>query len=107
MQTGAVIKKTGNPIAGISLCWAEQPSPGAAASKNVLLSQQQKPNIMQYVKQQRKLYGSQVLWKKLEDLIKDGKLSFVYVPTEENPADLFTKNLKSPALRQNYTKLGL
>ncbi|UYV74577.1 hypothetical protein LAZ67_12000185 [Cordylochernes scorpioides] len=43
----------------------------------------------------------------IRDLIKDGKLSFVYVPTEENPADLFTKNLKSPALQQNYTKLGL
>ncbi|UYV70329.1 hypothetical protein LAZ67_7002539 [Cordylochernes scorpioides] len=43
----------------------------------------------------------------IRDLIKDGKLSFVYVPTEENPADLFTKNLKAPALQQNYTKLGL
>ncbi|UYV81671.1 hypothetical protein LAZ67_20001885 [Cordylochernes scorpioides] len=43
----------------------------------------------------------------IRDLIKDGNLSFVYVPTEENPADLFTKNLKAPALQQNYTKLGL
>ncbi|UYV70601.1 hypothetical protein LAZ67_7003642 [Cordylochernes scorpioides] len=43
----------------------------------------------------------------IRDLIKDGKLSFVYVPTEENPANLFTKNLKAPALQQNYTKLGL
>ncbi|UYV78617.1 hypothetical protein LAZ67_16002180 [Cordylochernes scorpioides] len=43
----------------------------------------------------------------IRDLIKDGKLSFVYVPTKENPADLFTKNLKAPALQQNYTKLGL
>ena len=37
----------------------------------------------------------------------DGKMSVVYVPTDDNPTDIFTKPLAKPKFRQFLELLGL
>ena len=41
------------------------------------------------------------------EAIEDGKLSVVYIPTDDNPADIFTKLLAKGKFRQFTELLGL
>ena len=43
----------------------------------------------------------------IREAVEDGKVSVVYVPTDENPADIFTKPLAKAKFRQFVELLGL
>ena len=43
----------------------------------------------------------------LHNPIEDGKVSVVYVPTDENPADIFTKPLAKAKFQRFVELLGL
>ena len=43
----------------------------------------------------------------IREAVEDGKLSVIYIPTDDNPADIFTKPLAKAKLRQFVEMLGL
>jgi hypothetical protein len=43
----------------------------------------------------------------VREAVEDGKMSVVYVPTDDNPADIFTKPLAKPKFRRFVDLLGL
>ena len=43
----------------------------------------------------------------VREAVEDGKMSVVYIPTDDNPADIFTKPLAKPKFRHFVELLGL
>jgi len=43
----------------------------------------------------------------IREAVEDGKVSVVYIPTDDNPADIFTKPLAKAKFRRFVELLGL